>query len=570
MSNCKTCGGVVTATPVDTSQFPEGSLTPVENACVCGVSTPEQCATKTACTTEKTCVTVCEEDHTKEIIINNLAAAVKTTNAFNWPAIGSSAQVKLVNVTALIPGHILWNQGLGRLHVTDFDADTRIATVTNLGDSCVEKPAVAGQLVPSCTEFAIGIPACSTGAAGVGTAGPFLAADFTAPGSGSCVTIKVTSIIGLALNDVVSIASFQYRVDEIFDTETIKICDDGEGAPLGQVFEWDSNCDDVPDVPILPISGDNPCSKAPVAAGKLVVCDNGQQTTLEGQNTGQVPIWDDVQEKFTLISLNLADQCTFLEACFTVDVGDDGPYLITVNSTSIFTVSQQVRIDGDLFTIDSIEDDTHMRVIPDETPAAIKEYAENLQVCLRDCCEFLPEEVNKAGFYTNIISVPFNFQSNRFNIEAGMVNSLYENPDNDFLLLTHTNNTDRVQSVELHMNVIQAVTLVGADKALSEVHIVRTQPTLDDTSIAPRALAFFDSVNVNPGDPPTPGFFNEASGWVPLNAHSSYVYRPENLQPGETCQMVARHRIAFNALPGAGTNHFLFLNGNVKVIRKPI
>lgn len=578
---CTTCGGVLEAKPVDTSQFPSGSLQPVADACSCtstqSTSLSQQMGCPTQCTPKCppiSCVSACEEDHTKEVTINNFSAVVKTSCAFNFPAVGAQAEVQLVNVISLIPGQILWAQGIGRLHVVSYDALTRKVVLTNLGDSCTDNPAAAGELIPSCTEFAVGIPECNSGGAGSAiTAGPFLAADLTSPGNGNCTTVKVTTIVGLAVNDIVSIATFQYRIDQIIDTETIVLCDDGDGAPLGQVIEWDANCDDVPDVPILPISGDNPCSKAPVASGVLVVCVNGQQVILNGSQTGQVPVWDEEQGKFVLVNFNLNEQCTFLTACFTVDIGDDGPYLVTVNDTSLFVVGQQVRIDGDLFTIDSIEDATHMRLIPDTTPVAIKEYDEGEQVCLRDCCEFLPQQVERIGELI-LISPNINLQSNKFNIEAGMVDRYYVNSDNDIALALHTNNSSFRQFVELDLSISQGVTLNGGNVALSELQVGINQPSVDNNSLQPRALAYFDSNNVGAGAPPA-GFYNTDSGVTPLNISSQGVIRGEFLDPGETVEFVGRHMIAFgntggNNPPANGTNHHLFIHGRIKVFRAAV
>lgn len=591
-NKCGTCGGVTEAKPVDTSQFPSGSLQPVSDACTCA-STPTSSSTSTqtlSCPTKcppkcppVDCVTPCEEDHTQEIVINNFSSTVKTTDAFNFPAVGQTAEVKLVNTTSLIPGQILWNQGIGRLHVVSYDAETRKVVLTNLGDSCTENPAAVGQLIPSCTEFAVGVPECNGGGVGAVTAGPFLAADFVAPGNGNCQTAKVTSIIGLAINDIVSIASFLYRIDQIIDTETIVLCDEGDGAPLGQVIEWDPNCDDVPDVPILPISGDNPCSKPPVNMGQLVICDGSSQlTTMAGSQTGQVPVWDQEQEKFVLITLNLTDQCTFLTACFTVDIGDDGPYLVTVDDTSIFEVGQQVRIDGDLFTIDSIEDGTHMRLVPDVTPIAIKEYAVGLQVCLRDCCEFLPEQVEPLldecfppGIVQHFAAINF-FDAvvPPADIIGGMADQFFNNPSNDFLVAAYTNNTPCRQLVECDITIVQSVSFSNANTfALSEFQLGNDT---DINSILPRVIHYFDSSQESIQNLPPIGFFQAAapdgSGWEWMNTFTGHTRRSEFVDPLGTVNFRGRHRISFsspnNPAPPPGTaGYYLFVHGRLKVTR---
>lgn len=567
---CGKCGGVTVATPVDTSQFPVGSLQPVADACRCGrppasgnvplTSCPPKCAP--ACSpcapkscSPKKCVSACEEDHTNNVYINNFSTTVKTTSAFNFPNVGGTAEFTLANVTSLIPGQILWASNVGRLHVNSYDPQTRKVVVTNTGDSCDAGALSPGELVPACTELAVSIPECNEGNGNTITAGPFLAADMVAPGNGNCTTIKVTTILGLGINDIVSIASFLYRISEIIDTETIVVCDDGDGAPLGQVIEWDPNCDEIPDVPVLPISGDNPCSKAPISEGLIVVCDDtGQQTTLGGSVTGQIPVWDEDIEKFKLVAANLGDVCTFISACcFVVDIGDDGPYLVTVADSSIFTVGDQVKIDGDVFTVDSIEDATHIRLIPAVTPVAIKEYDIGTLVCIRDCCEFLPEIINNPCYPNGRVFL-FNTPAETINIQIGptgnvtpdMTGDFYLNPISPLPIAEYTNETACRQIFELELEVAQSV-LIGDNapgqntRVYSEVMLARVA---DITSVLPRVTSYFDSVAIGSGNPPS-GFIqaNTSSAWQILNWDSGYMKRRLILDPGESTDFRLHHRM---------------------------
>lgn len=583
-TTCGSCGGVIEAKPANTSQLPAGSLQPVASACTCGTSC------KSSCPTPTTQASPCEEDHCKEVVINNFSATVKTTSSFNFPAIGSSAKVKLANVTSLIPGQILWNQGVGRLHVLDFDTVTREVTLNNLGDSCTTTGAAVGELIQSCTEFGVSIPECNTGGGGSGgTAGPYLAADFVAPGNGNCANAKVTTVIGLALNDIVSVSGFQYRINQIYDTETIELCDEGEGAPLGQVIEWDPNCDEIPDIPLIVLSGENPCVQTPKSSGKIVICDDSDLlTTLAGSQTGQVPVWDKDLGKFTLVSLNLENQCTYMTACFIVNIGDDGPYITAVDDTSFFQVGQEVRIDGDLFEISGIPDGTHLELVPVVTPPAIKEYAEGEQVCLRDCCEVIGPCANDlCDLANNPPGLAFG--------DAGLINILdtqaaadpstwltnryFRNAKNDTAAFqfAYTNSSPHRQYVEILLNVTQSVLLGqnGADagnvQAYSEVQLGTSG---DTTSIGPRASAYFDSRRQAAGTVPD-GFMQAAtsSGWNELNVQAASIHRAGLLLPGQSVTYNFRHGIIFEspsspAYPALNNiGYFLFMYGTFKAFK---
>lgn len=606
---CGSCGGVVEAKPVDTSQIPAGSLQPVANACTCvqpassktsltqSMNCPTQCPP--ACP-PVSCVTPCEEDHCATTIINNYATTIKSTSSFNVPNIGGTVEVSFANVSSLIPGQIVWNQGVGRLYVNDWNPVSRKAILTNLGDSCSDNALSPGELVPSCTEFAAGPPECDNGVGGGGaTTGPFLSADFIAPGNGACSTAKVTTIIGLALNDIVSVAGFLYRIDQIPDTETLVLCDDGDGAPIGTTVDWDPNGDTFPDVPVIPVSGDSPCAKTPVNCGQIVVCDDtGQQTTLGGAVTGQVPTWDQDQGKYVLTTLNLSDQCTFLTACFNVDIGDDGPYLIQVDDSSIFSVSDQLTIDGDDFTIDSIPDPTHIRIIPVITPPAIKLYEELEQVCLRNCCEYLPEKVQDI---CDTIEDPCFHDGALISVSSPLINIVdayvppgqdliadlpltsryYSNPKNDTapFILSHTNATECQQYLELNLEVLQS--LVSSEPDVSASMELQIGTDSDTTSLLPRVVQFFDKDNqsaiLGAGTPPL-GFFQapipDGSGWNWMPVKTGSATRREIVAPGGTVNFHLRHHILFHHGPSnpnqpPGTiGYYLFIHGALKVYRK--
>lgn len=563
---CGTCGGLTEAKPVDTSLLPSGTTVQV-GSCTCPPTVQVQQTVplaKTCCPTTQTCpttVSACEEDHTQQVVINNFTTVVKTVNGFNWPAVSQSTEVKLASVQSLIVGQILFNASLGRLHVIGWNPITMTVKLENRDDSCVAIPAQPGDFVPSCTEFAVGIPECNIGAGGQAGTSPFLAADFVGPANGSCALAKVTTVTGLAVNDVISIQGFQYRINDILDSETIELCNDGDGAPTGQVIEWDPNGDDVPDVPVIVISSQNPCQRDPVTCGNLVVCaENDVLTTMQGSFSGQVPVWDQDQEKFCLIGANLKNECTALTVCLTVDAGDDGPYLATVLDTSLFEPNDQIRIGGDLFYVVDIVDGTHMHVEPQVTPPAIKDYPVGTEVCLRDCCEFLPDIVDPDNTAANCgILGTLRLQSGIVNVSDGTLDLItdwapasryVENPNSPFDLFEYTNNTECNQILEVHASVLFMMKMRrdGADPNDPQIAAL-VQATLMNNAAAVsggRYVQYFDSRRRNSQSAPDNKFLDFNAGFQFLNCSAGHIFWDIGLTPGQSADIDLAHVISFD------------------------
>lgn len=364
----------------------------------CGTCDTPVVAATDPCTTETECtqpVTPCEEDHTQTICTKEFATAVKVLNSFNFPAVGEFATLQLEGVKSLVVGSFLWNPTVGRLYVQSFDAEASTAVVVNRGDSCDEGGKTAGDAVPACVEFSLGVPECNTGGGGNNSnVLPYLAADFIGPAVDACQLASVTTVTGISVNDIVSVNTFLYRVKSIPDANTLELCNEGDGAPTGQVIEFDPNCDDIPDVQVISVTSDDPCSREGGNTGKILVCKDGVAQPLVGTEDSQIPVWDKNLEEFVLKTVSIPESCTALSACLVVDVGDDGPYIAVVNNANFFVVGNRVVIDDDVFVVDAIVDATHLRLIPDVTPPAIKEYAIGETVCIQDCCVDLPDRVN--------------------------------------------------------------------------------------------------------------------------------------------------------------------------------
>lgn len=385
--SCSSCGGIVdTSTNTSDSGSPVSTDQTLCSGCSCG---SEACGSATPC----------EEDHTNTVCVIRYAATVKVLNSFNFPGIGESVSLTLENVTRILPGAVLWNQTIGYLHILSYDAETGVAVAQNKGDAGNVKD--AGDLIPECTEFIVGIVSTAIGTGSNNSdIIPYLDADFIAPADGSCQLASVTNINGIAIGDVISINSFQYRVNSIPDAVTLELCNEGDGAPTGQVIEHDANCDGVQDVQVVVLSSDDPCSREGVQTGQLVVCDGtGIRRPLIGTVDGQVAVWDSVTENWILVNSNLVEECTALSACAIFDIGDTGPYVIFVVSTALFTAGDKIVIgegtDTIVATIQDIIDATQLRIVLDVAPSEVLTYDPPTRVCLRDCCEDFSDVVEE-------------------------------------------------------------------------------------------------------------------------------------------------------------------------------
>lgn len=393
---CGSCGGsrpgiTSGATPIDTTMRPSSCET-VTGSCSCTTPTAPDCQP-------------CEENHTQTIRRTAFGYTLKVRNSFNWPADGEDVELQVKDVTSVIPGQLLQNETVGSLYVQSFDFENQIIVARNRGDSCNTK--AAGDIVPSCTEFAIGPVQCVQGGTTPGSGIPYLAADFIAPGNGECAIAKVTTIVGLSLGAIVSILSYQYTVQTIIDNETIELCDTGDGAPEGTVIKADPDCNGTLDVPIIVISTANPCSQDPITSGGVVIgCVDGQPRQLTGTIDGQILIWNQDAGKWEPRAVNIPEAaCTTLTSELALDPDHVGSYLVTVADSSIFEADDSVQIegspDGDVFTVNDVVDATHIHVTPDFEVTVIHEYESGEVICLADCCVDIQKQIDALAFAGN-------------------------------------------------------------------------------------------------------------------------------------------------------------------------
>lgn len=394
---CKSCGSIV-----DTDVNTADSMSPVPiDQTQCGKCEPASDYYAEA--------SPCVEDHTVTKCEIRYVTTVKAVDTFNFPAIGESASIKLENVKSILPGMVLWNESHGFLHVQSFASDTGIAVVQNRGE---EGNSADGALIPACTEFAAGIPPLATSIVSSGSSEvvPFLGADFQSPAPGSCQLATVTNVNGLSINDIVSINSFEYRIGDILSATSIQLCNDGQGAPTAQNFSFDANCDGKPDIQIIVLSSDDPCSRDGVQAGQIIVCDSGVRQPLVGTVDGQVPVWDATTERFILVNSNIAEECTALSACAIFDVGNAGPYIIEVVSSALFSAGDTLFIGEGSETVQATVQDivsaTQIRINLTASPTEILEFDPPARVCVEDCCADFSNLVDRVTNLETVVNDP--------------------------------------------------------------------------------------------------------------------------------------------------------------------
>lgn len=357
------------------------STIPNMDTCSCGKPISECCKTtgkQCGCHHEQK---PCLADHTQTLVDSVYTTTVTATDTWVMPAVDDCVQLHLKDVTNILPGAILWNNSVGSLHVSSYDATTGYVTACNEGE---EGNAEAGSDFPSCMAFHVGVPIecdCSDN-----WTGPCLAADVTSPGVGETTEVVVTTVSGLFIGDIIDIAGFMYKIVAINDVHTIVVKNEGFGAPLGTVIKNDPNCTGKPcTVKITVVNSDDPCAKDPVHEGVLIVCEDGERKPFEGTADNQITYWDNDDKKWKLKIVKLTEECTNLTVDLTLD-----PlvtvYVVTVAKTSIFKVGDEVFIDDIKFTVNAIINSTQMRITIAQAVAQITVIEEGSSICLGDCC----------------------------------------------------------------------------------------------------------------------------------------------------------------------------------------
>lgn len=327
----------------------------------------------------------CVQDHGSPCDSDN-EVDIKVANAFNLPACGKSALLSVPSIDGLMIGGYLWNPNFGYLRAINFDAATHMITVQN---DCQAGNAPVGTSVPACTRFILAPPPAVQAGGGL-TTGPYLAVDFTAPPVGQCINLSVTTAAGLVVGKSTAIAGGTYRISAVINASTITICNDGAGVtPNTQVLARNTNGD--LQYPLI-LLDDNACSHTPIYTGKILVCHNGIQAPLIGLLDDQIPVLTAGTQEVTFKSLGIpVVNCTALTVGLTLDpLNPPGSaYLGIVGDTTGFNAADFVTIGSVTFTVQTIDDGTHVHIVPVVDPVAIVSFPAGSPLCQASCCSRL-------------------------------------------------------------------------------------------------------------------------------------------------------------------------------------
>lgn len=365
---------------------------------------------------------MCAEDNRQRIVIERLVGAFKTIAAFAMPGCGAKINVFFDRVGAVPIGAWMWASGIGILEITGFNP---ITGEIELKNNCPD-PICAGQVqsppgtpIPACTVFMLMAPTCTTSSGQNSNPFPFLNAGFTAPPAapavGSCINIAVTNVNGISVGKNITILTGTYYVSSINSATNITICNQGAGLTPGVIVDSTDSAGNLI-VPVIVIDT-NPCLTDPVLSGQLMVCKNNVLGPIVGTENGQIPVYDSYTDEVNFRTLGIPTlDCTPLTVCLTLDpdLPVDTAYLVTVADTSAFAEGDLVTISGTEFTVDSISDATHMRIVPLSPPDAIQTYNAGAVLCSADCCTVLNVEIDEL----------INNQSNWGGISGGDENDI--------------------------------------------------------------------------------------------------------------------------------------------------
>jgi hypothetical protein len=225
-----------------------------------------------------------QECHTSTVIQQLYVTGLSTKAEVSIPACSGTFVISINGIHSVILGSYLWNPDYGHFKVISFDYATEQITLEN---ECQDDNAAPGTNIPACTLFlAVDTPCCDE-AVGGALYYPYLAVDFTVPAIGNCLDITVTSIVGLSTGMEVQIGTGVYSISSIVDTDRINICNDGSGATSGTVVEAKDAYDNYI-TPIISV-GVALCGGSSDPQGALVVCADGNPTTLSGDTLGYIP-----------------------------------------------------------------------------------------------------------------------------------------------------------------------------------------------------------------------------------------------------------------------------------------
>lgn len=340
-------------------------------------------------------VNICPEDNRKTIYVQKISQTFRTKSAFCMPACGARVRVVFDGITDVAVGAWMWAYGLGFLKVSGFNAYTQEIELENICPANCQDQAAPGTPIPACTVFVLTAPTCPSASGNPDSTFPFLNSGFVAPANGDCIDISVTSVNGLSVNRNVSINTGTYQVSAIKSGTLVTICNIGAGLTPGTVVDYKDGAGNLI-VPIVLIDS-NPCLNDSILAGKPLACHGGVTSPLEGNESGQVLVYDAGTGESNYRTLGIPVlNCTDLTACLILDPDNDSShaYLVEVASTVLYTEGDLVTIGGTQFTVTSIDSSTLMHITPVTPPTAVQTYGVGATLCSATCCQQLQAQID--------------------------------------------------------------------------------------------------------------------------------------------------------------------------------
>lgn len=311
---------------------------------------------------------------------------LEVSQDFNWPGIGDTVTLRACCAEGVAPGAVLYGLGVGYLHVESIPSECEVVA-KNFGEVCNQK--VPGEPVAAGIKLLVGVPPCSPSGGGTGQASNVcLESSFLVPevcsspaeNGACCVDVQVSSVAGLEIGNRMAIGIREFRLSEIKSPTVIRICNDGGGGLPGALVAA-GDC-------FVIIDAGSPCAKDPVEDGVLMVCKNGEQRPVVPGFDRAIMQYNSASGLWEPKSAPALPSCTSLGATFSIDsTNPPGTfYVIEVDDSSVAEAGDGVSINlpsGDLkeFTVHSIVDGTHIRVVPAFSFSGVLTFNEGASVC---------------------------------------------------------------------------------------------------------------------------------------------------------------------------------------------
>lgn len=365
------------------------------------------------------------QDHAAIFEDTKFAAGIQIGEEFVVPAFGTDTQLCAKNLTNVVLGAYVWNPAYGYLKIVHWDSCLRKIGLLN---EDISGAAIPGTVVSEGTLFTVSPRPCCADQDNFQYL-PFLAEDYVIPAVSASVTLAVTSTYGLIEGTNIRIGSNVYFLDQINSSLEIVVTNEGVGGTPGTTV-------DARDVNgnlqyLITQAVVSPCTGTGADTGKIVACDGANQTVLEGEYAGQVPVLQDAStQEVTYQFLDAGVRvCTFLTSVFNV-LSATPSYTIDVDDESVFSIGQVLEIQGvDLRW--EITDNT----TPGElditcttgNPGVTVALPIGSYVCLQYCCETLTNEINRQALegWATISNSAFYIAADNFEVVGDVTAYLY-------------------------------------------------------------------------------------------------------------------------------------------------